>query len=356
MSGRRAAGQSPTTTSASATDDPQGLRCPFGAHIRRANPRGSLAPNDPSQAEIEKRHRLLRRGRPYGKGQDGEKGMLFVGLCADLERQFEFLQQTWMGSPNFQGLRREPDPISRRRIPWAGNPSLHHPHADGPGHDERPEELRHRESGRLLLHAEPVGNALLAGSARATDRGSDTYATSRPSDSASPGGAAISRPSPPSALLSQDATPHANERRTFTLKDGDTLFAMLDRPKDAEAGTAPRHPDPWRPWIGGQPVHAAHVEVPGRSRPPRAAAQHARRGAIARHMRGPILCRQQPRSRRTADAAAAGPDEARHRRGRLLGGRCHPAEVPGRARLAHADLRGHLRVGPDRSCSAPAKA
>ena len=97
-----------------ATDDPQGLSCPFGAHIRRANPRGSLAPDDPIQGVIERRHRLLRRGRPYA-GADGdpaERGMLFVALCADLERQFEFLQQSWIGSPAFHGLTNEPDPIT----------------------------------------------------------------------------------------------------------------------------------------------------------------------------------------------------------------------------------------------------
>lgn len=91
-------------------DDPQGLRCPLGAHIRRANPRGSLDPGDAGQLVIEKRHRLLRRGRSYESGD--EKGLMFVGLCADLERQFEFLQQTWIGSPNFHGLTKEPDPIT----------------------------------------------------------------------------------------------------------------------------------------------------------------------------------------------------------------------------------------------------
>jgi deferrochelatase/peroxidase EfeB len=60
---------------------------------------------------IEKRHRILRRGRPYGDDKS-ERGMLFVALCADLERQFEFLQQSWIGSPNFQGLSNEPDPIT----------------------------------------------------------------------------------------------------------------------------------------------------------------------------------------------------------------------------------------------------
>lgn len=92
-------------------DDPQGLRCPFGAHIRRANPRGGMQPDDPLEISITKRHRILRRGRPYASADGGEKGMMFVALCADIERQFEFLQQTWITSPAFQGLTNEPDPI-----------------------------------------------------------------------------------------------------------------------------------------------------------------------------------------------------------------------------------------------------
>lgn len=90
-------------------DDPQGLYCPFGAHIRRTNPRGSLAPGDDSQLMITNRHRLLRRGRSYQ--QRDEKGLLFIGLCADIERQFEFIQQSWLGSSSFAGLTNEPDPI-----------------------------------------------------------------------------------------------------------------------------------------------------------------------------------------------------------------------------------------------------
>ena len=48
--------------------DPEGLRCPFGAHVRRSNPRDSLDPDPGSQASIDvgNRHRLLRRGREYG--------------------------------------------------------------------------------------------------------------------------------------------------------------------------------------------------------------------------------------------------------------------------------------------------
>ncbi|SDN70962.1 hypothetical protein [Afipia sp. GAS231] len=98
-------------------DDPQGLFCPFGAHIRRTNPRGSLAPGDDSQLMITNRHRLLRRGRSYQ--QEGEKGLLFIGLCADLERQFEFIQQSWLGSTSFAGLTNEPDPIMSVKPPGA---------------------------------------------------------------------------------------------------------------------------------------------------------------------------------------------------------------------------------------------
>lgn len=97
------------------TDDPQGLHCPFGAHIRRANPRDSLQPGDPTQQQITSRHRLLRRGRSYQyqPAQDAapEKGLLFVAVCADIERQFELVQQSWISSPSFHGLSDEPDPM-----------------------------------------------------------------------------------------------------------------------------------------------------------------------------------------------------------------------------------------------------
>ena len=111
-----------------AHDDPQGLRCPFGAHIRRSNPRDGLRPNDPMQQAITNRHRLLRRGRPYEiseedakrGGAKGEKGLVFTCLCSDLERQFEFVQQTWIGSSSFHGLTDEVDPI----ISWPSQASV----------------------------------------------------------------------------------------------------------------------------------------------------------------------------------------------------------------------------------------
>ncbi len=96
------------------SDDPQGLACPFGSHIRRTNPRDSKQPGDLKEQVITNRHRLLRRGRTYTRTEAGgtaEKGLLFVSLCADLERQFEFVQQVWSNASSFHGLTNEPDPI-----------------------------------------------------------------------------------------------------------------------------------------------------------------------------------------------------------------------------------------------------
>jgi cytochrome P450/deferrochelatase/peroxidase EfeB len=102
------------------SDDPQGLACPFGSHIRRTNPRDSKEPGDKAEQVITNRHRLLRRGRTYSRTDasgEVEKGILFVALCTDLERQFEFVQQIWSNSPSFHGLTNEPDPISGADMP-----------------------------------------------------------------------------------------------------------------------------------------------------------------------------------------------------------------------------------------------
>ena len=52
------------------TEDPEALRCPFGAHIRRANPRDSFDPGSNDQIAITNRHRIIRVGRDLsGKGR-----------------------------------------------------------------------------------------------------------------------------------------------------------------------------------------------------------------------------------------------------------------------------------------------
>jgi Dyp-type peroxidase family len=79
-------------------DDLDGSKCPFGAHIRRANPRDMLDPllsATEGSSTLTNRRRILRRGLPY-VDPSGEKGVIFMAVCASLFRQFEFIQQQWM--------------------------------------------------------------------------------------------------------------------------------------------------------------------------------------------------------------------------------------------------------------------
>jgi Dyp-type peroxidase family len=98
--------------------DPHGLACPIGSHVRRSNPRDSLGPDPLTALNSANRHRILRRGRSYGHHlenilvDDGaERGLHFICLNSDIERQFEFVQQTWINNPVFAGLDGEVDPL-----------------------------------------------------------------------------------------------------------------------------------------------------------------------------------------------------------------------------------------------------
>ncbi|UDY37975.1 Dyp-type peroxidase [Dermatobacter hominis] len=98
-------------------DDPEGLRCPVGAHVRRMNPRDGAGVG----GTMTTRHRIIRRGLPYGPrlADDGgvprddgvDRGLLFVGFVADIERQFEFLQRRWAYDGDALRLGRDPDPL-----------------------------------------------------------------------------------------------------------------------------------------------------------------------------------------------------------------------------------------------------
>ena len=134
--------------------DVDGQVCPVGAHIRRANPRtGDHPPGVEgfwswamSTLGFRRRrdglkgrhdlvastrfHRLVRRGREYGSvlspedalqpGPEAERGLHFICLCANLVRQFEFVQNAWMASARFDGLRGEADPLLGNRQPTEG--------------------------------------------------------------------------------------------------------------------------------------------------------------------------------------------------------------------------------------------
>jgi Dyp-type peroxidase family len=96
-------------------NDPHGLGCPLGAHVRRANPRDALG----WEGRLTMRHRILRRGISYGPelppgatAADGlERGLMFVCYQASIERQFEFIQQQWVRDGNVFGLGNDHDPL-----------------------------------------------------------------------------------------------------------------------------------------------------------------------------------------------------------------------------------------------------
>ena len=97
-------------------DDPRGLRCPLGSHIRRTNPRDSLR----GSIVNPRIHRVLRRGAAYGPvlpdgvlGDDGaERGIVFIFIGASFTRQFEFVQQMWINNGDFVDLGAEKDPLA----------------------------------------------------------------------------------------------------------------------------------------------------------------------------------------------------------------------------------------------------
>ena len=94
-------------------DDPRGLKSPFGAHVRRMNPRDSFIIGVP------RLHRMIRRGTNYGLPlppgvleDDGvDRGLLFAFVGAHLDRQFEFIQKEWANDGKFIGAPAEKDPL-----------------------------------------------------------------------------------------------------------------------------------------------------------------------------------------------------------------------------------------------------
>jgi deferrochelatase/peroxidase EfeB len=143
--------------------DAAATHCPFGAHIRRANPRNTDYPDRPTwwlprvlsklgfsssafRSDImasTRFHRLLRRGREYGAAKltpqqavdeprpssaavdeprpssaaDDERGLHFICLAANINRQFEFVQNAWLMSSKFDGLTGESDALLGNRTP-----------------------------------------------------------------------------------------------------------------------------------------------------------------------------------------------------------------------------------------------
>jgi Dyp-type peroxidase family len=94
-------------------DDPRGLKCPIGSHIRRMNPRDAVV-----TGEV-RLHRMIRRGTNYGphlpegvlEDDGADRGLCFVFVGASLTRQFEFVQTQWVNDGRFIAAPAEKDPL-----------------------------------------------------------------------------------------------------------------------------------------------------------------------------------------------------------------------------------------------------
>lgn len=132
--------------------DGEGILCPFGAHIRRANPRNADLPASSgllsrlihmlgfSNASYRddviastRFHRMIRRGREYGPrlGPDealaatqdtAEHGIHFICIAANILRQFEFVQNSWVMNTKFDALTEQSDPLLGNRAEISGCP------------------------------------------------------------------------------------------------------------------------------------------------------------------------------------------------------------------------------------------
>ncbi|MBL4703924.1 MAG: Dyp-type peroxidase [Flavobacteriales bacterium] len=95
--------------------DPEGLRCPYGSHLRRNNPRDTFRWYKPKQSlKISNRHRIIRRGRNYqmpavNGAEKGEEGLQFICFNANLELQFEFIQHAWANNNQLRNLSNDVD-------------------------------------------------------------------------------------------------------------------------------------------------------------------------------------------------------------------------------------------------------
>lgn len=103
--------ESPVSNNFTYDSDLGALKCPFQAHIRKTNPRGSGGAEEPP---AERLHLMARRGVTYGERPDdpnaelppearpsGGVGLLFMAFNSVLGNQFEFTQAVWADNPRF---------------------------------------------------------------------------------------------------------------------------------------------------------------------------------------------------------------------------------------------------------------
>ena len=106
-------------------NDPHGRQVPFGAHIRRMNPRDTTLQRL-TDVNI---HRLIRRGATYGRPYDPAAlaeeyddvphGAIFLFISAKAMATIEFLQKEWIDDGDFIGAGSERDPIIGNQVEGA---------------------------------------------------------------------------------------------------------------------------------------------------------------------------------------------------------------------------------------------
>ncbi|MEN2398321.1 hypothetical protein GKZ90_0000910 [Flavobacterium sp. MC2016-06] len=88
------------------SSDALGLKCPYAAHIRRANPRDDINVTDNN--DNAQTHRILRRASPYGPVYDPseksgiQRGLVGLFIGAVLNYQFRFVSRLWLESGGFR--------------------------------------------------------------------------------------------------------------------------------------------------------------------------------------------------------------------------------------------------------------
>ena len=110
-------------------DDPQGLKCPVGSHVRRMNPRDAVVVGEPRHAPHDPaRHHLRAAAAPGVLEDDGaDRGLMFAFVGAHLDRQFEFVQSEWINDGKFIG-----SGTTRTRWSATTTAGVHHPEAADP--------------------------------------------------------------------------------------------------------------------------------------------------------------------------------------------------------------------------------
>ena len=86
--------------------DPDGVRCPFQAHIRKVNPRGDKQRQFALPMGEDRARRIARRAVSFGPltldpTPDDKVGLLFICAQSSIVDQFEFLQAVWSNFPDF---------------------------------------------------------------------------------------------------------------------------------------------------------------------------------------------------------------------------------------------------------------